>query len=272
MHVHFLETFKEGLKKDVTESLEDSLESFFKLINDKSPLKNKLVHLETHFNQIKTDTLKGIISYDTRMLQTNRVLDGTLQLIDELTYPDLEAEYSEELKEAIESYNKEVQAASPGTIVPTQTSSTVEPSTSTSALEKAEAHKLVTNEQTATLINFAEFEIYMAEHDDLLRSFPRIYRRGREITMRRDLKGANQFSQVITPNLDKMHQAQTMFNPIRDAIKEIRKNADHQIFWLKYKTFNDLMSTLETGTIEQLSNQLPKLQALHDELKGLNLI
>lgn len=84
-----LPILKTDLKKRLAENLEKTLEELLEFVLDSSPRKNELFQLEAAFNQIESESRKGIIDYDFRLLQLNRVRASALDLIDELEPADI---------------------------------------------------------------------------------------------------------------------------------------------------------------------------------------
>ncbi len=83
----------------------------FSIINDQAKVKNELIHLEGRYNQVQSETIKGIISYETRTLQLNRIRESAIQMIVNLEYKDLNPGHSSELKEAIDVYQSSLPSA-----------------------------------------------------------------------------------------------------------------------------------------------------------------
>ncbi|MBK7407484.1 MAG: hypothetical protein IPJ40_04965 [Saprospirales bacterium] len=238
----YLQSLQTELKMGVAEDLEKTLEKLFPLLSRSSPLINEFLQLEGTFNQVEAETRKGIIEFNFRLLQLNRIRAGAIELIDKIELADLNPATNPEVKAVLESIST-IPASPP-------------------------AH------QNAAAISLSDFDLFISQHQSILHAFPRIFRSARSILVRNDKNNPEIQSvfQAIQHRLPSLEQYETLLAPIREKINKIRLQRENQPFWIRYKQLNEVASTLEVETISELEKALPELEELHKELKGEGLI
>ena len=238
----YLYSLQTELKKEVAEDLEKAFEKLFTSLARSSALLNELLQLEGTFNQIEAETRKGIIEYNFRLLQLNRIRASAIELIDKLELADLNPATNPEVTTAMEN-------------IPNIPVSQVEP-------------------QHTTPISLSDFELFMAEHQPILHAFPRIFRSARSILVRNDKNNPEiqVVYQAILPQLPMLEQYERLLTPIRDKINKIRLQPENQPFWIRYKQLHEVATELEVDTILELEQALPKLATLHRELQAKHLL
>lgn len=242
-----LNQLKVGLQKRISENLELALEGLFSIIADNSSLKNELIHLEGQFNQLESETRKGIIDYNFRVLQLNRIREGALQLVEQIEIKDL----------------------SEIALLPTEPSLSSEPliRNLSPKIEKEPA-------QTPAQISLADFELFVEENRALLTAFPKVYRKAKSIIYKNDRLGnehqtAYQTIQVALPFLSKYEE---LLSPIRNNIHQIRLNPDHRKYWIRYTQVKEIPFDAELEDLAEVRNSLPDVEQLHQELSVLKLL
>ncbi|MBK8491993.1 MAG: hypothetical protein IPL49_14180 [Saprospirales bacterium] len=238
----YLQSLQTELKMGVAEDLEKTLEKLFPLLSRSSPLINEFLQLEGTFNQVEAETRKGIIEFNFRLLQLNRIRAGAIELIDKLQLADLNPATNPEVTAALENIPNT--PASP--IIPQRTAS----------------------------ISLSDFELFIAQHQSILYSYPRIYRSARSILVRNDKNNPDiqVVYQAILPQLPMLEQYERLLAPIREKINKIRLQRENQPFWIRYKQLHEVATELEVDTILDLEQALPNLATLHRELQAKHLL
>lgn len=269
----FLQTFKNDLKKQVATNLEKSLEMLFTVLNQQTPTRNELLALEGKFNQVKSENLKSIISYDDKTLAINQIRNGAFEFIQKLEYQDLDPSFSPELKNNIETFKASSQIKATHTTATTKVPAQEETTPITSPIKETEAKiQAISPDSSPTPLSFPEYELFVAQHQSILKTFPKLFRRAREISIRRDMKSATSFHQNIQTNLEALQKFDTLLKPISDNIKQIRLDRNNEIYWLQYKMIKAVPETVEADQLDAVATNLPKLVSLHETLSKLNLI
>ena len=223
-----LPSLKTALKKRVALDLEKTLEELLALLPDSSARKNELIQLEAAFYQIESETRKGIIDYDFRLLQLNRIRASLLDLIDDLKPADLS------------------------------------PDTPVSAPEL----------QIPKSMALTDFDLFIAENQTILQSFPRVYRSARSIIVRHDRNNPEiqTVFQAIQSHLPLLKQYEGLLSPIRGKIHQIRLKNENRPYWIRYQQLQAVAAELEIETLKNLENVLTDLEVLHQELLDKSLI
>ena len=283
-HLNFLQSFKDNLKKEVATDLEKSLEMLFSVLNKQSPARNELLALEGRFNQVKSESLKSIISYDTRTLAINQIRNGAIEFVEQLEYKDLDSTFSPELKTNIDAFNAaaipvKLESKFPLDAIKPESESETFISSSPQINEDSNPKKETpqkpqagSSNPDASPLSIPEYEIFVAQHQATLKTFPRVFRRAREISIRRDMNSATDFHQAIQTHLVTLQKFETLLAPIRENIKQIRLDRNNEIYWLQYKMIKEVPETVESDSLEILATALPKLESLYESLDKLNLI
>ena len=234
----FLLSLRSDLKKQLADDLEKTLEALFPLLLDSSKLKNELVHLEGTFNQIESETRKGIIDYDFRLLQLNRIRESAMQLIDEIGLADLDAKTHPELHTLV---------------VREETSLQPEP---------------------VKKIQLPDFEIFVAENESILKQFPRIYRSARSLIVRgqRESEEMQEVYETIRAHLPALKAYAELLRPIEAIRQKLRMQAENKTHYLRFQQLAEVAAYLELSELNTITATMPQLKALHQQLSSLGIL
>jgi len=235
-------------------------------------LRNELLALEGRFNQVKSESLKSIISYDTKTLAINQIRNGAFEFVQQLTYNDLDPTFSPELKLNLDAFNASIQKEETPIVESVTPVKTIVKPTSSPIKETNEKATPTLSNAAPTPLSFPEYEIFVAQYQSTLKAFPKLFRKAREISIRRDMNSATDFHQTLLPHLDALQKFESLLNPIRDNIKQIRLDRNNEIYWLQYKMIKAFPENVEIDKLESIASTLPKLEGLHETLEKLNLI
>ena len=278
-HLTFLKTFKDNLKIEVATDLEKSLEKLFVVVNKETPVRNELLALEGRFNQVKSEYLKSIISYDTRTLALNQIRNGAIEFVQKLELKDLDPAFSPEVKKQVEleaklgatAETEKLKTAIPPVVKSDEPINQNEVNLKRQEKSPKEAQPIL-QKAKSTPLSISEYELFVAQHQDTLKAFPRLYRRAREISIRRDINSATEFHHSVQSHLVTLQKFESLLKPIRENIKQIRLDRNNEIYWLQYKMIKEIPETAEEDNLETVVAELPKLESLHESLDKLNLI
>lgn len=248
----FLKKLQAKLKIKAAEDLELVLDDLLSLLHPTSPLMNEWVQVKGRYSQVESETVKGILSYDQRTLQLNRIRENLLELLDRIAIADLNREHSAEVAEYLDQFAEN------------STPLTESKSAETAPSELSEIKK----------ITLDDLEILTETHRSTLTCFPKVYRSARSVLVRGNKSDERiaPYFQTITKNLETLEKFVKLISPIEKKIKQIRLNREHQGYWLRFRKFKNWAADVELEGLDKVGANIEELQELHDEMLERYLI
>ena len=236
----YLKKIKADWKMKMSEDMEAALEEFPKHITPDSFRINELAQIRGRYFQIESETIKGIISYERRTLELNKIRESLLDFIDRLTVGDINKSEHPELNIVSENEKKEV------------------PKTGNHET------KVTPVSSKENIYSLSDLEIFSESNRDMLTAFPKIWRAVREVIVRGNKKDERiQFIfSIIVKNKMDMEKYAACLEKNKTNLKAWKFDQNKRGQYLRLKKYYGYANDLELGNMDGLANELKGLKGL----------
>ncbi|MEO1712103.1 MAG: hypothetical protein AAFU60_02095 [Bacteroidota bacterium] len=235
---------KNDWKIAASEDMEDVLNQLLRAVVSTSLRYEELLMLNGEYHRLDSDKRKGILDYEEQVLHTNRILVRVIDLIDLIEAPDLIG------------YIADPQDPPPGPMEAVAR----EVARLRESMGPIDNQKIISEEKDP----LDALMMIEATERKAITSFPKIYRRVREIQHRKE-RGSK--VQALVSELKRclgvMKQFSAPVEIMDGVIRQVRIDATDPSIWLRYRKLKDFAEGLEPHQLGEISGQLAEVQAVY---------